>query len=197
MIKVGITGGIGSGKTLVCKIFEKLGAPVFYADQEAKKILNQNRQVVEKIKHTFGPEIYDENGINKATLANIIFNDNEALHKINSIVHPVVKDYFKEWLNTVYYPYAIEEAAILVETGTHHDLDYTILVYAPRELRISRAMQRDGATRNDIENRMKNQMPDEEKFKKVNCVIYNDNSRMVIPQVLEIHEQLKNKKIVL
>jgi dephospho-CoA kinase len=194
MIKVGITGGIGSGKTLICKIFEKLGAPVFYADQEAKKILNKDRQVIEKIKHTFGQEIYDKNGINKANLANIIFNDSEALDKINGIVHPVVKDYFKEWLNTVDYPYAIEEAAILLETGSHQDLDYTILVYAPRELRISRAMQRDGATRTDIENRMKNQIADEEKFKKVNYVIYNDDSRMIIPQVLEIHEQLMNKK---
>ncbi len=194
MIKVGVTGGIGSGKTLICKIFEKLGVPVFYADQEAKKILNKDRAVVEKIKQTFGPGIYDENGINKTTLANIIFNDSEALQKINNIVHPVVKNHFKEWLNTVDYSYAIEEAAILIETGSHHDLDYNILVYAPKELRISRVMQRDGATRNEIESRMKNQMPDEEKFKKVNYIVYNDNSRMILPQVLEIHEQLTNKK---
>lgn len=194
MIKVGVTGGIGSGKTLICKVFERLGAPVFYADQEAKKILNQDQQVVQQIKNTFGAGIYDETGINKATLADIIFNDDETLNKINNIVHPVVRSYFKKWLDKVNHPYAIEEAAILVETGAHNELDYTVLVYAPKELRISRTMQRDGSTREHIESRMKNQMPDEEKFKKVNYVIYNDNSRMVIPQVLEIHEQLINKK---
>ena len=194
MIKVGITGGIGSGKTLICQIFEKLGAPVFYADYEAKKILNHDKSVVDEVSSIFGNDIYDEAGINKARLANVIFNNQEALDTINNIVHPVVKSYFQNWLSTLNAPYAVEEAAILVETGAYKDLDYTFLVYAPKELRISRAMSRDGKSRQEIEERMKNQMPDEEKFQKVNGVIYNDNSRMVIPQILELHEQLTNQK---
>jgi len=194
MIKVGVTGGIGSGKTLICRIFEKLGAPVFYADYEAKKILNHNKTVVNEVSSIFGEDIYDEAGINKAKLANVIFNNQDALDTINNIVHPVVKSRFKNWLSTLNTPYAIEEAAILVETASYKDLDYTVLVYAPKELRISRAMSRDGKNRAEIEERMKNQMPDEEKFQKVNEVIYNDNSRMVIPQILEIHEQLTNQK---
>ncbi|MGM0497625.1 MAG: dephospho-CoA kinase [Bacteroidota bacterium] len=194
MIKVGVTGGIGSGKTLICQVFEKLGAPVFYADQEARKILNHDKAVIDEVSRIFGADIYDEYGINKANLASIIFNNHEALNTINGIVHPVVKTRFQNWLSALKTPYAIEEAAILVETGSHNDLDFTILVYAPGELRISRAMARDGKSREEIEERMKNQMPDEEKFQKVNKVIYNDNSRMVIPQVLEIHEQLMNYK---
>ena len=194
MIKVGITGGIGSGKTLICQIFEKLGTPVFYADYEAKKILNHNKSVVDEVSSIFGEDIYDEAGINKARLANVIFNNQDALDTINNIVHPVVKSRFQNWLSTLNTPYAIEEAAILVETGSYKELDHTILVYAPKELRISRAMSRDGKTREEIVERMKNQMPDEEKFQKVNGVIYNDNSRMVIPQILELHEQLTNQK---
>ena len=190
MIKVGVTGGIGSGKTLICKVFEKLGVSVFYADSEAKRILNEDEEVKKRISEKFGPGIYNENGINKANLAHIVFNDNEALGTINEIIHPVVRQRFERWLNQQQAPYAIEEAAILIETGAHRDLDYTILVYAPRELRISRAMERDNKSRKEIETRMDHQMPDEDKFKKVNSVIYNDNSRMVIPQVLDIHEQL-------
>ena len=194
MIKVGVTGGIGSGKTLICQIFEKIGMPVFYADSEARKILNHDKTVVDKVSSLFGADIYNEDGINKARLANVIFNNQDALNTINSIVHPVVKSRFQNWLSTLNTTYAIEEAAILVETGSYKELDYTVLVYAPKELRISRAMSRDGNTREEIEERMKNQIPDEEKFQKVNKVIYNDNSRMVIPQVLEIHEQLTNQK---
>jgi len=194
MIKVGITGGIGSGKTLICQIFEKLGAPVFYADDEAKKILNHDKNVVAKVSNVFGADIYDENGINKAKLANVIFHNQEALDTINNIVHPEVKLRYKNWLSTLNTPYAIEEAAILVETGSYKELDYTVLVYAPKELRISRAISRDGKTRQEIEKRMKNQMPDEEKFHKVDEVIYNDNARMVIPQILGIHERLTNQK---
>ncbi len=197
MIKVGITGGIGSGKTLICQVFEKLGAPVFYADIEAKKILNHDKTVVDKVSSIFGADIYDEAGINKAKLSEVIFNNQEALNTINSIVHPVVKAHFQNWLSNLKTPYAIEEAAILVETGSYKDLDVNILVYAPKELRISRAMARDGKPRKEIEERMKNQMPDEEKFQKVNEVIYNDNSRMVIPQILEIHERLTNQKNML
>jgi len=190
MIKVGVTGGIGSGKSLICKVFEKIGTPVFYADAEAKRILNEDLWVKRRISEKFGSGIYDENGINKANLAHIVFNDNEALDTINNIIHPLVRQKFEHWLNQQHAHYAIEEAAILVETGAHLALDYTILVYAPKELRIARAMERDNKSRKEIETRMDHQMADEDKFKKVNSVIYNDNSRMVIPQVLDIHEQL-------
>lgn len=191
MIRVGITGGIGSGKTLVCKIFEKLGTPVFYADQEAKNIINQDPDVRKALKLHFGPEIYDHNGIKKTKLADVIFQNDEALTTINSIVHPAVRKAFDVWSEQQNAPYVIEEAAILFESGAHTILDQTVLVYAPRELRIRRAMKRDGTSREHIEQRMKNQGPDEDKLHRADFVIYNDDSRMVIPQVLELHERFK------
>ena len=191
MIRVGITGGIGSGKTLVCQIFEKMGIPVFYADQEAKRIMNRDPEVKEALSRHFGSDMYDESGIKKAKLADIIFSSNEALTIINSIVHPVVRKAFDRWSEQQHTPYVIEEAAILFESGAHTMLDQTVLVYAPRELRIARAMKRDGTTREHIEQRMKNQHPDEDKLHRADFVIYNDDSRMVIPQVLELHERFR------
>ena len=195
MTKVGVTGGIGSGKTLICQVFEKLGAPVFYADEEAKRLLNDDPQVRDAVIEYFGREIYDDQGIKKALLASKIFNSREALRKINNIVHPAVRRLFLKWTEAreSVFPYAIEEAALLFESGFYKDLDFNILVYAPEELRIERVMQRDNTNREHIKARMKHQMKDEEKIPGVEAVIYNDDSQMVIPQILDIHKQLTRK----
>ncbi|MGM0530353.1 MAG: dephospho-CoA kinase [Bacteroidota bacterium] len=195
MTKVGVTGGIGSGKTLICQVFEKLGIPVFYADEEAKRLLNDDPQVKEAVMKYFGREIYDESGIKKALLASKIFNNQEALREINSIVHPAVRRLFLEWAESKesVFPYLIEEAAILFESGSYKDLDFNVLVYAPEELRIERVAKRDNTNREHIKTRMKHQMKDEEKIQLVEAVIYNDESQLVIPQILEIHQQLTKK----
>lgn len=195
MTKVGVTGGIGSGKTLICQVFEKLGIPVFYADEEAKRLLNDDPQVKEAVMKYFGREIYDESGIKKALLASKIFNNQEALREINSIVHPAVRRLFLEWAESKesVFHYLIEEAAILFESGSYKDLDFNVLVYAPEELRIERVAKRDNTNREHIKTRMKHQMKDEEKIQLVEAVIYNDESQLVIPQILEIHQQLTKK----
>lgn len=195
MTKIGVTGGIGSGKTLICQVFEKLGIPVFYADKEAKKLQNEDPEVRESMMEYFGNEIYDENGINKAFLASKIFSNSDALRKVNSIVHPAVRKLFLRWAEEkeTESPYIIEEAAILFESGAYKDLDFNILVYAHEELRITRVIERDNADREQIKARMKHQMKDEEKIGMADTVIYNDESQMVIPQVLEIHQKLNRK----
>src|SRR6056297_1565049 len=128
MIKVGITGGIGSGKSLVCEVFERLGVPVFYADQQAKWLYDHDQQVRLQLIHHFGPEIYDEQGLKRGLLASKIFNDPEALKKVNQIVHPLVREKFLQWCRSYQHlPYVLEEAAILFESGAHEGLDYAIL----------------------------------------------------------------------
>lgn len=192
MTKVGVTGGIGSGKTLICQVFEKLGIPVFYADDEAKRLLNTDPQVKESMREYFGKDIYDDTGIKKAYLASKIFNNKDALSKVNSIVHPVVRKLFARWVKEkeAAFPYVIEEAAILFESGVYQDLDYNILVYAPEELRINRVISRDHASMEQVKARMEHQMKDEDKMAMADAVIYNDESRLVIPQILEIHQRL-------
>jgi dephospho-CoA kinase len=192
MIKVGVTGGIGSGKTLVCRVFEKLGIPVFYADDEAKRLLDADPEVKETMMEYFGRDIYDDNGLKKANLASKIFNNQDALDKVNSIVHPAVRQLFVEWAKEkeFAFPYVIEEAAILFESGVYKDLNFNILVYAPEELRISRVISRDNTDRGKVRARMQHQMKDEEKISMADAVIYNDESRLVLPQILEIHKRI-------
>ena len=194
MTRVGITGGIGSGKSLVSQVFEKLGVPVFYADQQAKWLYDHDEKVRQQLIHHFGPEIYGAQGLKRKELASRIFHDPEALNTVNRIVHPRVRDKFEQWCRQhTREPYVIEEAAILFESGADGELDQTILVYAPRELRISRVMDRDQVTRQAVLDRMKHQMEDEEKIARAGFVIYNDGSRMVIPQILDIHKRLISK----
>jgi len=194
MIKVGITGGIGSGKTLICRVFEKLNVPVFYADQQAKWLYDHDQQVRQKLIHSFGSDIYDSQGLRRARLASIIFSDPGALKKVNQIVHPVVREKFHQWCRSYQHlPYVLEEAAILFESGADKELDQTMLVYAPQELRIQRVMQRDQVSYQAVGERMNHQMPDEEKLGQADFIIYNDGSRMVIPQILNIHRTLISK----
>lgn len=192
MLKIGITGGIGSGKTTVCKVFQLLGVPVYYADEEAKKLLDADPDVKKSIVKTFGTDVTDDKGlIDRKKLASLVFNNKENLEKLNNIVHPAVANHFELWLqknNTA--KYILKEAAILFESGAYKMTDKVITVTAPLELKISRAMQRDKADRATIEQRIQNQISDEEKTKRSQFIIQNDELHLLIPQVIDIHQQL-------
>ncbi|MBP6978013.1 MAG: dephospho-CoA kinase [Bacteroidales bacterium] len=191
MLRVGLTGSIGSGKTVVAKIFEALGVDVFYADAVGKSLLHLE-EVKRDIVRCFGEQVLDENRhIVRKRLADIVFHDASALQALNAIIHPGVKQQLMMWFaKRQASPYAIQEAAILFESGFDQYCDAVISVSAPAGLRIQRVMIRDHITREDVLARMKNQWNDEEKANKADFVIINDRERLVIPQVLQIHEQL-------
>ncbi|MBP9882625.1 MAG: dephospho-CoA kinase [Chitinophagales bacterium] len=191
MLKVGITGGIGSGKTTVCRIFEMLGIPVFYADTVSRNLVQQNPEVIAAIKASFGNGIYQDALLNTKALAKIVFNDPDKLRKLNSIVHPSVFRMFNEWIaKHAGYAYVLKEAALIFETNAHLTLDAVIVVTAPESMRIKRVMHRDGATETDVQQRMKQQMPEAEKRKQATFIIHNDESELLIPQILAIHKKL-------
>jgi dephospho-CoA kinase len=192
MLKIGITGNIGSGKTTVSQLFELLGIPVFYSDNEAKKVMTADAELIAGIRHTFGADAYFADGtLNRKYIAGIVFNDPAQLQKLNSLVHPAVFRAFDAWaLPYKNAPYILKEAAILFESGSYKDCDYTILVTAPTPMRIARVMQRDGISEADALSRNAKQMPEEEKQALASFVLCNDNSRLLIPQVLVLHEQL-------
>ncbi len=195
MIKVGITGGIGSGKTTVCKVFELLGVPVYYTDDEAKKILDSNKEVKFNIQNAFGSDVLNNEGeIDKKKLASTVFSNKEKLEKLNSIVHPAVRAHFENWSRFfLSQKYILKEAAILYESGAYKMVDKVIMVTAPLELRINRAMQRDKVTREQVEQRISKQLSDEEKIRRSLFVIHNDEKQLLIPQILDIHNQLTNE----
>lgn len=190
MLKVGITGGIGSGKSTVCQVFRTLGIPVFYADEAARRLMENDLQLVAAITELFGPEAYENGRLNRPFIAGTAFREPEKLQQLNAVTHPATIQYARNWMAKQTTPYAIKEAAIFFESGSNKDVDVMIGVYAPAELRIHRAMLRDGATRQKIEARMAQQMNEEEKMKLCDYVITNDDVQAVIPQVLAIHEKL-------
>lgn len=192
MLKVGITGGIGSGKTTVCKVFETLGVPVYYADLEAKKIQEEDAEVKGAILKEFGENILNASGsIDRAKLAAIVFNDKDKLQKLNNIVHPAVANHFNNWLTAnKTSKYTLQEAAILFESGVYKRVDKIISVIAPVDIRILRTAKRDSISEELVQQRMKNQISDEEKIKRSDFIIYNDEQQLLIPQVIRIHEQL-------
>ncbi|MCH8903710.1 MAG: dephospho-CoA kinase [Bacteroidetes bacterium] len=189
MLKVGITGGIGSGKTVVAEIFDLLGAPVYNADSRAKELMATNDAVISSIKAELGKEYYDaQNRLIKVKLAELVFNDEKALKKLNGIVHPAVFEDFDKWvLDHSQSDYVLKEAALIFESGSYKGLDAVIEVYAPEELRIRRVVERDGLTEEEIRARMKSQMPEDEKKEKSDYVVYNDENQSVIKQVLDLH----------
>jgi dephospho-CoA kinase len=191
MLKVGITGGIGSGKTTVSKIFEVLGVPVFYADDHAKRIMVEDPILIAAIKHEFGNESYfDDGSLNRKYIASIVFNDAAKLGKLNAIVHPATFRAFDAWVAQVGdVPYILKEAALLFEAASYKLCDKAIMVYAPLETRIARVMKRDHISREDVLSRNAKQMPDEEKIKLADYTIVNDDTQLVIPQVLAMHQQ--------
>ena len=192
MLRVGLTGGIGSGKSTVAAIFETLGVPVAYADLEAKRLMNEDAGLREAIIRHFGEGAYTGPTLNRKYLAERVFNDPAALERLNSLVHPVTIREGEKWMQGLagHHPYAIREAALIFETRTAGHLDFIIGVYAPETLRIHRAMQRDHATREDIHRRMRNQIDEDIKMRLCDTVIRNDEQTAVIPQVLELHNYL-------
>lgn len=197
MLKIGLTGGIGSGKSTVAKVFEVLGIPVYYADDAAKRLMNADEELKEKIKLQFGESVYTDGNLNKKLLSNIVFNDPEKLEILNSLVHPATLKDAALWMKQQSSSYAIKEAALIFESGAHEQLDYVIGVTAPAPLRILRTMQRDGITREEVIVRMDKQMDETIKMKLCDFIIKNDEQEMLMPQVLELHNKLlslsKNK----
>lgn len=190
MIKVGLTGNIGSGKSTVAKVFETLGVPVYHADDEAKKILDTSDvQIILVAK--FGKKIIDQSTINRKELGRIVFNDPEALIFLNSLIHPLVKENLNTWMNSNRNSqYIIQEAAILFESGFYKEFDKTIIITAPVDLAINRVMVRDNVSKEEVLVRMKNQWPQEKKEALSDFVISNDESSLILPKVLDIHEIL-------
>lgn len=191
MLKVGITGGIGSGKSIVSEIFRSMGYPVFNSDDEAKKILYNSKAVHEKLLAVFGSEIFVNGNPDKKKLAELVFSDKEKLSQLNSIIHPMVKNAFESWLKEQSSPIIFKEAAILIESGSYKDCDKVIVVHAPEELRFRRVMKRDSVTMVVVKNRMKNQFPSEELKKYANHIIENDEDHALLPQINRILEELK------
>mgnify|MGYP001049090111 CR=1 FL=1 len=190
MLKVGITGGIGTGKSLVSRIFEILGVPVYYADEQAKYLMTENTSLRESILQLAGKDAYNGKSLNRSYLAQVIFNDPEILKKINSLVHPVVQQDFIEWTKKqIQASYVIEEAALLFESGVAEEFDHIIVVDAPLVLRTERIKKRDGLSEEEILNRMNKQIPQSEKVKKADWVIINDEKSLVIPKLIDLHNK--------
>ena len=192
MKKVGITGGIGSGKTTVCKLFELLGIPIYYADDRAKDLIVKNAAVRNKLITTFGDETYLPDGsYNRAYIANIVFADKKELEKLNNIVHPAMYQDGLDWHNAQErVPYTLKEAAILFESKGHLQMDKSILVVAPEDIRIERVLQRDKTSVEAIKARIDKQLPDAEKIKLADYIILNDGKAPLVPQILKIHDKL-------
>jgi dephospho-CoA kinase len=194
-LKIGITGGIGSGKTTVCKIFETLGIPVYYADERAKWLMTNDLELVKNIKILFGKAAYNDGILNRSYIAEIAFSDPQKLEQLNSLVHPAVLRDGEIWQEShPNVPYTLKEAALLFESGSYKQLDKIIVVTAPLELRIQRVLQRDQTSREAVEARIAKQMLEEEKIKRADFIIINDNTHALIPQVLQIHRQLVSGK---
>jgi dephospho-CoA kinase len=190
MLKIGITGGIGAGKSTVASIFKVLGVPVFDADATAKNILNTDPVLREQIAATFGSETYKNGLLDRKYLATLVFNYPDQLAKLNALVHPATIAAADTWATRFAdRPYILKEAALLFEAGTNEGLDYIIGVTAPVELRIARVMERDHVAREEVLSRMQHQLDDTEKMKRCNFVIDNNETSLVIPQVLALHEQ--------
>lgn len=192
MLKIGITGGIGSGKTTVCRLFECYGVPVYYADERAKHLISNDPALRKSIRKYFGANAYHPDGsYNRPYMANIVFSDKEKLQLLNSLVHPAVARDGQAWLvKHSDAPYTLKEAALLFESGSYKDLDRIIFVSAPLELRVSRVVRRDETTREEVLKRIENQWPDEKKEKLSHEFIYNDGSQSLIRQVHEMHLHL-------
>ncbi len=189
-IIIGLTGGIGSGKSTVAKIFAQLGIPVLDADATAKAIMNEDRSVKTKLIELFGEDAYKENQLNRPYIAQLVFEDAFKLQQLNAIIHPITIQYAKEWASKQSAPYVIKEAALFFESGSSEGVEKIIGVTAPKHIRIQRVMQRDQITREDVIKRMEHQLEDSLKMKLCDWVIQNDDMHLLIPQILAIHQSL-------
>lgn len=192
-IRLGITGGIGSGKSVVARVLQTLGIPVFDCDAESKQLTVVHPFIRRQLVALVGTEVYHGNTLNKAYLANYLFSSPEHVQQINGIIHPVLKDYFLQWVSKQSAKFVAIESAILIEAGYDDVVDHVVMVSAPLEMRITRSVQRDGVPRSAIEKRIRQQMDDEKKRRCCQFVIVNDGVTPVIPQVLEIINTLSQK----
>jgi len=190
VLRVGLTGGIGSGKSTVAQIFEVLGIPVYYADIAAKKIMNEDEGVRSAITIIFGEQVYANNILDRKYISSIVFSDPAKLQQLNALVHPATKKDGDVWMQEQTSPYAIHEAALIFEAKVSDRLDLVIGVSSPLELRIKRAMERDKVGREEVLKRMEQQLNEEVKMSKCDFVLINDEQQLLIPQVLELHEKL-------
>jgi len=188
--KLGVTGGIGSGKTSVCRVFDVLGVPVFSADREAQEIMEKDNVIVRRLNSLAGKDLYITGSLDRMQLAAIIFNDRTMLEKVNLLVHPAVFNQFRKWVLEQTAKYVIMEAAILFESGASKVVDRVATVVAPVEQRMKRVIQRNKLSREQVLERMKNQMDDETRIKLSDYVIYNSENDMIIPAILKIHDDI-------
>jgi len=192
-LRVAVTGGIGSGKSVVCKVFSALGVPVYHADERARLLMNTDSRLKDSLIQLFGRELYDEDGLRRKWMAERIFGNDKLVEKVNSLVHPAVHHDFLKWADEyTNEPYVIEEAALTFESGGERFFDRVIVVTAPESLRVKRVVDRDGVDEEAVRSRMKHQMSQEEKEERAHFVIKNDNETMILPQILALHAELKN-----
>ena len=192
MLKIGLTGGVGSGKTYVSLIFSNLGVPIFYADLEAKKILSNNILVQKEINQNFGVDIFNNGVFDKEKLSNIIFNDKEKLKTLNSFIHPLVNEEFNKWCKSQDSKYVIKEAAIIFEEKTNLNLDKVICVISDKKTKILRLIKHRQISEIQILNIMKNQMLDNDKIVLSDFIINNNPNKMILPQVIKIHKKINS-----
>lgn len=193
MLKVGLTGGIGSGKTTVARIFESFGVPVYYSDDWAKYLMNHDPELKDKIISLFGVESYVNNELNRGHIASVVFSDKDKLQSLNKVVHPVVRNHFDEWCAKQDSPFVIKEAAILIESGAYKNVDKIIVVSASEKERIRRVVARDSANADQVLNRMRNQLSEEERLDHADFVINNEGDVMLIPQIKEVFETISQQ----
>ena len=191
MKKIGLTGGIGVGKTYVSKIFQKMGIPIFNADEQAKKCMIDDANLKAAVQLAFGEHMYLKGVLQKEALAKIVFNNTKTLAKLNALVHPIVKQKFEDWCSLQFTSMVIKEAAILFESDAHVGLDAVVCVSAPEKLRISRVQKRDGNSVEQIQSRMSKQMPQTEKEELADFLIVNDQVQLLLPQVLAIITEME------
>lgn len=189
MLRIGLTGGIGSGKTTVANIFKVLGIPVFDADSAARRLMEDDSTLRKELIALFGPATFADNRLDRKHIASIVFNDPYQLEKLNALVHPATIAAAEQWAEQQTTPYAVKEAALFFEAGSTNGLDYIIGVYAPKHLRINRVMKRDQVTKEEVLNRMNRQINEEIKMRLCDFVIMNDDQELLIPQVLRLHEK--------
>ena len=194
-LKIGITGGIGSGKTTVCRIFESIGAPVYYADDRAKALLESDPAILSGLEKLFGPEVFGEDGKpDRKAIAKVVFSDKEKLNELNNLIHPRVGQDWSGWYRgrALDYPYVLKEAALLFESGSYKQLDRLICVAAPEDLRIERVVKRDGVSPEEVKARMDNQLSQELKMALSDHLIKNDGSLSLVKQVVSLHRLFCN-----